>query len=122
MRPQPDHGEQTYQGCGRLFGKATVITGADSGIGRAVAIAFAREGAVVLISYLDEHDDAQETRKWVEQAGRKAVLVPGDVADPAHCRSVIDTAIQEFGQLDVLVSKAAQQRTHDKIEDISDQE
>lgn len=122
MRPQPDHGEDSYRGSGRLSGKAAVITGADSGIGRAVAIAFAREGADVLISYLDEHEDAQETRKWVEQAGRQAVLVPGDLADPAHCRSVIDRAVSEFGRVDVLVSNAAQQRTHDKVEDISDEE
>jgi NAD(P)-dependent dehydrogenase (short-subunit alcohol dehydrogenase family) len=122
MRPHPDHGEQSYRGSGRLSGKAAVITGADSGIGRAVAIAFAREGADVLISYLDEHEDAQETRKWVEEAGRKAVLVSGDLADPAHCRAVIDTAAGEFGRVDVLVSNAAQQRTHDKVEDISDEE
>src|SRR5512142_853243 len=122
MDPRPDHGEQSYRGTGRLAGKAVVITGADSGIGRAVAIAFAREGAEVLISYLDEHDDAQETRRWVEQAGRKAVLVPGDLADPAHCRTVIDTAVRELGQIDVLVSNAAQQRTHDKLEDITEEE
>jgi NAD(P)-dependent dehydrogenase (short-subunit alcohol dehydrogenase family) len=122
MRPQPDHGEQSYRGSGRLAGKVAVITGGDSGIGRAVAIAYAREGADVLISYLDEHDDAQETQKWVEQAGRKVVLVPGDVADPAHCRSIIDTAISEFGHLEVLVNNAAMQRTHDKLEDIPDDE
>lgn len=122
MQPQPDHGEQSYRGSGRLAGKVAVITGGDSGIGRAVAIAYAREGADVLISYLDEHDDAQETRRWVEQAGRKAVLVPGDVADAAHCRSVIDTAISEFGHLEVLVNNAAMQRTHEKIEDIPDEE
>lgn len=122
MRPQPDHGEQSYHGSGRLAGKAAVITGGDSGIGRAVAIAFAREGADVLISYLDEDDDAHETRKWVEQAGRKAVLVAGDVADPAHCRSIIDTAMSEFGHLEILVNNAAMQRTHDKIEDIPDEE
>jgi NAD(P)-dependent dehydrogenase (short-subunit alcohol dehydrogenase family) len=122
MRPRPDHGEESYRGSGRLAGKVAVITGGDSGIGRAVAIAYAREGADVLISYLDEHDDAQETRKWVEQAGRKAVLVPGDVADPAHCRSIIDTAMSEFGHLEVLVNNAAMQRTHDKIEDIPDEE
>jgi NAD(P)-dependent dehydrogenase (short-subunit alcohol dehydrogenase family) len=122
MRPQPDHGEESYRGSGRLAGKVAVITGGDSGIGRAVAIAYAREGADVLISYLDEHDDAQETRKWVEQAGRKAVLVPGDVADAAHCRSIIDTAISEFGHLEVLVNNAAMQRTHEKIEDIPDEE
>jgi hypothetical protein len=122
MRPRPDHGEESYRGSGRLAGKAAVITGGDSGIGRAVAIAFAREGADVLIAYLDEHDDAEETRKWVAEAGRKAVLVPGDLADPAHCRSVIDTAVSELGHLEVLVSNAAQQRTHDKLEDITDEE
>src|SRR5215208_6903624 len=107
MDPRPDHGEESYRGTGRLAGKATVITGADSGIGRAVAIAYAREGADVLISYLSEDDDARETAKWVEQAGRKAVLVPGDLTDPAYCRSVIDRAVQEFGRVDVLVSNAA---------------
>jgi NAD(P)-dependent dehydrogenase (short-subunit alcohol dehydrogenase family) len=122
MRPRPDHGEESYRGSGRLAGKAAVITGADSGIGRAVAIAFAREGADVLIAYLDEHDDARETARWVEQAGRKAVLVPGDLAEAAHCRSVIDSAVAEFGRIDVLVSNAAQQMTHDKLEDISDEE
>ena len=122
MRPQPDHGEQSYQGSGRLSGKAAVITGADSGIGRAVAIAFAREGADVLISYLDEDDDARETQKWVEQAGRKAVLVAGDVSSPGHCRSVIETAVRELGRIDVLVSNAAQQRTYENLEDISDED
>ncbi len=122
LRPQPDHGEESYRGSGRLDGKAAVITGADSGIGRAVAIAFAREGADILISYLDEEDDAQETRRWVEQAGRKAVLVPGDLSDPACCRTVIDTAVAEFGRVDILVSNAAEQHTHDKLEDITDAE
>jgi NAD(P)-dependent dehydrogenase (short-subunit alcohol dehydrogenase family) len=122
MQPKPDHGEESYRGSGRLAGKAAVITGADSGIGRAVAIAFAREGADVLIAYLDEHEDAEETGTWIERAGRKAVLVPGDVADPAHCRSVIETAVTEFGRVDVLVNNAAQQRTHEKVEDISDEE
>jgi NAD(P)-dependent dehydrogenase (short-subunit alcohol dehydrogenase family) len=122
MTPTPDHGEHSYRGSGRLTGKAAVITGADSGIGRAVAIAYAREGADVLISYLDEHDDAAETRKWVEDAGRRAVLVPGDVADPAHCRSIIDTAVREFGRVDVLVNNAAYQRTHEQIEEIPDEE
>ncbi len=122
MDPKPDHGEQSYRGCGRLEGKKTIITGADSGIGRAVAIAFAREGADVLISYLNEHDDARETAKWVEQAGRKAVLVSGDLSDAAHCREVVDRAVQEFGRIDVLVSNAAFQATHESIEDISDEE
>src|SRR5690349_25021304 len=107
MDPVPDSGETSYRGSGKLTGKVAVITGADSGIGRAVAIAYAREGADVLISYLSEDDDARETAKWVEQAGRKAVLVPGDLTDPAHCRSVVDRAVQEFGRVDVLVSNAA---------------
>jgi NAD(P)-dependent dehydrogenase (short-subunit alcohol dehydrogenase family) len=122
MDPKPDHGEESYRGCGRLEDKKTIITGADSGIGRAVAIAFAREGADVLISYLNEDDDARETAKWVEAAGRQAVLVSGDLADPAHCRQVVDRAVQEFGRVDVLVSNAAFQATHEKIEDISDEE
>ena len=122
MNPKPDHGEESYRGCGKLEGKKTIITGADSGIGRAVAIAFAREGADVLISYLNEHDDARETAKWVEAAGRTAVLVSGDLADPAHCREVVDRAVQEFGRIDVLVSNAAFQATHESIEDISDEE
>jgi hypothetical protein len=122
MNPKPDHGEESYRGCGKLEGKKTIITGADSGIGRAVAIAFAREGADVLISYLNEHDDAQETAKWVQQAGRAAVLVSGDLSDSAHCREVVDRAVQEFGRIDVLVSNAAFQATHESIEDISDEE
>jgi NAD(P)-dependent dehydrogenase (short-subunit alcohol dehydrogenase family) len=122
MNPRPDHGEESYRGCGKLEGKKTIVTGADSGIGRAVAIAFAREGADVLISYLNEDDDAQETAKWVEAAGRQAVLVAGDLADPAHCRQVVDRAVQEFGRIDVLVSNAAFQATHESIEDISDEE
>lgn len=122
MLPRPDHGEESYRGSGRLTGKAAIITGGDSGIGRAVAIAFAREGADVLISYLEEHRDAEETANWVEQAGRRAVVMPGDVADPEHCRSIVDTAITEFGHLDILVNNAAQQRTHHNIEDISDDE
>ena len=122
MTPQPDHGEQSYRGTGRLAGKKTVITGADSGIGRAVAIAYAREGADVLISYLNEDDDAEETRRWVEEAGQKAVLCPGDLQDPAHCRSIIDLAVQEFGQIDVLVSNAAFQMNRDSITDIPDDE
>jgi len=122
MGTRPDHGEQSYQGHSRLAGKATVITGADSGIGRAVAIAFAREGADVLIAYLDEHDDARETAALVEQAGRRAVLVPGDLADVAHCRELIQRAVSEFGRIDVLVNNAAYQMTHEKIEEITDEE
>jgi NAD(P)-dependent dehydrogenase (short-subunit alcohol dehydrogenase family) len=122
MDPTPDHGEQSYRGSGRLTGKKAVITGGDSGIGRAVAIAYAREGADVLISYLNEDDDARETARWVEEAGRQAVLFPGDLADPATCRAVIDRAVQEFGRVDILVSNAAFQMTHETIEEIPDDE
>jgi NAD(P)-dependent dehydrogenase (short-subunit alcohol dehydrogenase family) len=109
MDPKPDYGEETYRGSGRLEGKKTVITGGDSGIGRAVALAFAREGADVLISYLDEESDAEETARVVEAAGRKAVRVPGDVRDEAHCRAIVQKAVDEFGRIDVLVNNAAYQ-------------
>jgi NAD(P)-dependent dehydrogenase (short-subunit alcohol dehydrogenase family) len=122
LTPKADHGEQSYQGTGKLTGKAAVITGADSGIGKAVAIAFAREGADVLIAYLEEDDDAKDTAKWVEQAGRKAVLVRGDISDPAHCRSIIETAVKEFGRLDILVNNAAFQMARESIEEIPDEE
>jgi NAD(P)-dependent dehydrogenase (short-subunit alcohol dehydrogenase family) len=122
MDPRPDHGEESYRGSGRLTGKAAVITGADSGIGRAAAIAYAREGADVLISYLNEDDDARDTAKWVEQAGRRAVVVAGDLTDPAHCRAVVDRAVQEFGRIDVLVANAAFQMSYESIEDIPDEE
>ena len=122
MDPVPDHGEETYRGSGRLAGKTAVITGGDSGIGKAVAIAFAREGADVLLSYLNEHDDAKDTGRWVEKAGRRAVLVPGDLADPACCRAVIAKAVEEFGRVDILISNAAFQMTHQDLEEISDQE
>lgn len=122
MTPVPDCGEESYRGSGRLEGKRAVVTGGDSGIGRAVAIAYAREGADVLISYLDEHEDAQETARWVEEAGRRAVLVPGDLADPAHCREVVATALQEFGRIDVLVNNAAYQMSHESLAEIPDAE
>jgi NAD(P)-dependent dehydrogenase (short-subunit alcohol dehydrogenase family) len=122
MCPKPDHGETSYRGCGRLAGKASVITGADSGIGRAVAIAFAREGADVLIAYLNEHDDARETARLVEEAGRRAVLVAGDLAEPGHCRVIVAKAVEEFGRIDVLVNNAAFQMTHDSLEEIPDDE
>ncbi|MGY1897697.1 SDR family oxidoreductase [Nocardia gipuzkoensis] len=122
MTPVPDCGEDSYRGSGKLTGKAAVVTGADSGIGRAVAIAYAREGADVLISYLDEDDDAKEVAELVTAAGRKAVLVPGDLSEAAHCRAVIDRAVREFGKVDVLVSNAAYQMTHETLEEISDEE
>jgi len=122
MTPRPDCGEQSYQGSGRLAGKVAVITGADSGIGRAVAIAYAREGADVVISYLDEHEDAKDTARLVEQAGREAILVPGDLSSPQHCRKVISAATEQFGRVDVLVNNAAYQMTHETLEEISDDE
>ncbi|MFY1686901.1 glucose 1-dehydrogenase [Plantactinospora sp. WMMB782] len=122
MNSRPDHGEDSYRGSGRLAGKKAVITGGDSGIGRAVAIAYAREGADVLISYLDEHDDARETAKLVEDEGRKAVLVAGNVGDPAVCREVVDRAVAEFGRIDVLVNNAAYQMTHETLEEVTDEE
>ncbi|KUI19496.1 NAD(P)-dependent oxidoreductase [Mycobacterium lehmannii] len=122
MTPAPDCGETSYQGSGRLTGKRAVITGGDSGIGRAVAIAYAREGADVLIAYLNEDGDAKEVQKYVEDAGRKCVLMPGDLSDPAHCRAVVDRAVEEFGGIDVLVNNAAYQMTHDTLDEISDEE
>ena len=118
---QPDHGEHTYRGSGRLEGKKAVITGGDSGIGRAVAIAFAREGADVLISYLDEEEtDAKETARWVTEAGRTAVTVPGDLRSEEQCHAVVDRAVREFGRIDVLVSNAAYQMSQDGgIDDIT---
>jgi NAD(P)-dependent dehydrogenase (short-subunit alcohol dehydrogenase family) len=122
MQPVPDHGESSYKGSGRLAGKKAVITGGDSGIGRAVAIAFAKEGADVLISYLEEDNDARETERHVRDAGRKVVLVRGDLQKPDHCRAVIAKAVSELGGLDILVNNAAHQATFKSIEDISDEE
>jgi NAD(P)-dependent dehydrogenase (short-subunit alcohol dehydrogenase family) len=122
MRPVPDHGEDTYKGSGRLEDKKAIITGGDSGIGRAVAIAYAREGADLLISYLDEHEDAQETKRLVEAAGRKAVLMAGDIQDSAHCRKIADKAVSELGGIDILVNNAAHQASFKDIAEISDEE
>jgi NAD(P)-dependent dehydrogenase (short-subunit alcohol dehydrogenase family) len=122
LQPKPDHGENSYRGCGKLEGRTALITGADSGIGRAVAIAFAREGADVLISYLNEHEDAKETAGWVEKAGRRAILMAGDIADPSHCRALVDRTVQELAKIDILVNNAALQRTHQSLEEISDEE
>ncbi|PZO81495.1 MAG: NAD(P)-dependent oxidoreductase [Mesorhizobium amorphae] len=122
MEPRPDHGEASYRGSGKLEGKVALITGGDSGIGRAVAIAYAREGADLLISYLDEHEDAEETAKLVKEAGRRCVLVAGDLAKPELCRSLVERTLSEFGRLDILVNNAAYQMTHETIEDIPDEE
>ncbi len=122
MNPRPDHGEDSYKGSGRLLDRKAIITGADSGIGRAVALAFAREGADVLVSYLNEHEDAEETRRLVEDAGRQAVLVPGDISEAAHCRAIVQQAVDAFGRIDILVNNAAHQATFDSLEDIPDEE
>ena len=120
MGPKPDYGYHTYRGHGRLEGKTAVITGGDSGIGRAVALAFAREGADVVISYLPaEEPDAQETAQVVEEAGKRAVKVPGDISEESQCRTVVQTAVDEFGKIDVLVNNAAHQMTVSGISDIS---
>jgi NAD(P)-dependent dehydrogenase (short-subunit alcohol dehydrogenase family) len=122
MTPRPDFGEHSYQGHNRLQGKAALITGADSGIGRAVGLAFAREGADVLISYLNEDTDAEETARVVREAGRKAVLARGDISDEAHCRALVERAVAELGSLDILVNNAAYQMTREGIEQIPDGE
>jgi NAD(P)-dependent dehydrogenase (short-subunit alcohol dehydrogenase family) len=122
MQPIPDHGERSYKGSGRLEGKVALITGADSGIGKAVAIAFAREGADVVISYLSEDDDAQDTVKWVTEAGSKALAVPGDIKSEEHCKALVERAVDELGALDILVNNAAFQRTYANIADITAEE
>ncbi|MDQ1084813.1 MULTISPECIES: SDR family oxidoreductase [Microbacterium] len=122
MDPRPDYGVDSYRGSGRLDGKVALITGGDSGIGKAVALAYAREGADVAIAYLNEHEDAEEARRFVEDAGRRAILLPGDVSDPAHCRDLVAQTVQHLGKLDVLVVNAAFQMSHDTLEEIEDSE
>jgi NAD(P)-dependent dehydrogenase (short-subunit alcohol dehydrogenase family) len=107
MRPQADHGEESYRGSGKLQGRTALITGGDSGIGRAIAIAFAREGADVAISYYNEHDDARVTLKWIEQADRRALSIPGDLRDREHCQQMVEQTVREFGTLNILVNNAA---------------
>lgn len=122
MNPRPDHGEATYRGSGKLEGRAAIITGGDSGIGKAVAIAYAREGADVLIVYLNEDEDAADTARLVEEAGRRCVLLRGDLADRDFCRSIVARALDAFGRIDILVNNAAQQMTFPAIEEIPDEE
>jgi NAD(P)-dependent dehydrogenase (short-subunit alcohol dehydrogenase family) len=120
MTPRADHGEESYKGFGRLAGRIALITGGDSGIGRAVAIAYAREGADLLISYLpEEESDAEDTKRWVEKAGRRALTVPGDICDEDHCAALVDRVFDEYGRLDILVNNAAYQMTYDSIEEVS---
>lgn len=120
MRPRPDHGEDSYRGSGRLEGKRALITGADSGIGKAIAIAFAREGADIAFSYLDEDDDAFDTVEWVEKAGRTVVSIAGDLTDPAHCNRVVAGAVEELGGIDILVNNAAYHCQTASLEDVDD--
>jgi NAD(P)-dependent dehydrogenase (short-subunit alcohol dehydrogenase family) len=122
MQPLADHGEETYVGHGRLEDKVALITGADSGIGRAVAIAFAREGADILCSYWNEDDDAADTRRLVEAAGRRCLTVPGDIGDRDHCHALVERAVSELGGLDVLVNNAAFQMSHESFLDIPPEE
>jgi len=122
MNPRPDHGEDSYRGCGRLRDKKVLLTGGDSGIGRAVALAFAREGADLVISYLNEDDDARETQRLVEEAGRQCVLAPGDIADSGHCRKLAEKAVAAFGRIDVLVNNAAHQMSFNSPDEISEEE
>jgi hypothetical protein len=120
MDPAPDYGAETYQGFGRLRGRVALITGGDSGIGRAVALSFAREGADVAIAYLNEHEDAEQTRRVVEEAGRAAVTLPGDLSEEAHCRALVEQTIERFGRIDILVNNAAYQGpTVERFEDLS---
>jgi NAD(P)-dependent dehydrogenase (short-subunit alcohol dehydrogenase family) len=122
MTPTADHGEQTYVGNDQLRDRVALITGADSGIGRAVALAFAREGADVVLSYLNEEQDAQETARLVQEAGRQALAIPGDISDEAHCRQLVQQTVQQFGRIDILVNNAAFQRTYQSIQEVSSEE
>jgi NAD(P)-dependent dehydrogenase (short-subunit alcohol dehydrogenase family) len=123
LRPVADHGEQSYRGSGRLEGRKALVTGGDSGIGRAVALAFAREGADVAISHLpEEQEDAAESVRLIEDAGRRALSLPGDLTDPAYCRDIVERTVSEFGGIDILVNNAAYQMAHDGLEEISTEE
>ena len=122
MRPQPDYGEDSYTGTGRLKDKKVLLTGGDFGIGRAVALAYAREGADLVVSYLNEHEDAAETKRLVEEAGRQCLLVAGDISKAEHCRSLVQKTVEVFGRIDVIVNNAAHQMSFNSIEEISDEE
>jgi NAD(P)-dependent dehydrogenase (short-subunit alcohol dehydrogenase family) len=122
LTPKADHGEISYKGTGKLEGRKAIITGGDSGIGRAVAIAYAREGADVLIAYLNEDEDARETARFIEEAGRKAVLVPGDIREEQHCKFIVEEAVSELGGIDILVNNAAFQMARQSLQEVSSEE
>lgn len=122
MSPKPQAEMRNYKGSGKLKGKVALVTGGDSGIGRAAAIGFAKEGANVVIAYLDEHEDAKETQRYIEAEGRECVLIAGDVGDAAFCSKMVDTAVSSFGKLDILVNNAAQQYPQQSIEDITEEQ
>jgi NAD(P)-dependent dehydrogenase (short-subunit alcohol dehydrogenase family) len=122
MKPRPESGDDTYRGSGKLEGKAALITGGDSGIGRAVAIAFAREGADVAIVYLNEHDDARETQAMVKETGKRVLLVSGDVGEESFCRQAVERTVKEFGRLDILVNNAAEQHPQEDISAITQEQ
>jgi len=122
MNPRPEYRGEDYNAAGKLEGKTAIITGGDSGIGRSVAVLYAREGADVAILYLDQHQDAEETRTVVEQYGRRCLTFAGDVADRGVCRKVIDETLAAFGKLDILVNNAAEQHPQEKLEDISEEQ
>ena len=122
MDPPPDHGEKSWVGRGRLRGACALVTGGDSGIGRAVAIAYAREGANVAISFLEETEDAKDTARHIEACGQRCMLLPGDISDPKHCRHIVEQVAAEFGRLDILVNNAAHQQTFSELGDIPDEE
>ena len=119
MTPRPDADDPEYRGSGKLRGRVALITGGDSGIGRAVAIMYAREGADVAISFLNEHSDAEETRRLVEKEGQRCVLIPGDIGDESFCRQTVERTVSELGRLDILVNNAAEQHPQESIEDIT---
>jgi NAD(P)-dependent dehydrogenase (short-subunit alcohol dehydrogenase family) len=122
MLEKPDHGEESYKGSGKLIGRKALITGGDSGIGKAVAIAFAREGADVVISYADEHQDAQETAGYIEQAGQKAVLIPGDISTEEQCIKLVEQSIGQLGGIDIIVNNAAFQMSRNSLQEITTEE
>lgn len=122
MHPQADHGEKSYKGSNKLEGRVALMTGGDSGIGRAVAIAFAREGADLLLSYLSEDEDAESTKKLVRKEGRRCITIPGDISEEEHCIALVERCVAELGRLDILVNNAAHQRSRDDIQDLSSEE